>query len=124
MNLWEELKALYFKEFGISGEVLDYIAVFDILKLIALGMSNLNIGVRLHLDESYISEVAQEFYHFEGWKSDLAFYPLLCYNKTNDYHNYKGIATTWNEKLIDLTWDICKRFCEIEREVLKYGESA
>lgn len=112
----------------VPRQIIELIAVKDILALCASGVSNIKISTFLETDEEYVSSVLSEFLGFNGWKEDLDFNPYSIY--TNLVSNgYLGIDNFEREiKTIspfyssdrstnEVMYNVCKDLYEIEREV-------
>lgn len=76
---WDYLKTLLEDKLGIPGNVLDYIAVKDILQLCASGSSNQNISRFTNVDLDYVTSTIREFLLFDGWIDDCDLNPYMTY---------------------------------------------
>jgi hypothetical protein len=78
---WETFKRVC-EEFntGFDSRILDYIAVYDILKYHISGLSLESIKTILKEDEWYIIRVIKDFLDMEPFDEDLDFNPLLFYH--------------------------------------------
>jgi hypothetical protein len=111
MNKWEQFKSKFIEKFPDEDpQLLDYIAVYDIIRLVVSGTSNRDISEILNETEDYIESVVLEFLEFSGYKENLDFSPILQYqrliNKGKQYPFFPQ----------------CEKFLEIKRRVDLYYE--
>ena len=94
---WASVKDYLSRVLDADPLLLDYIAVYDILKLCAEGRSNLSISHILAEDLDYVESVVLEFYGFSGFQQDLDFNVNLCYNRYKyNLYAYLQVARTWD----------------------------
>lgn len=120
--MWTMIKRFYYDKFNINPMVIEYISVQDILKKCATGYSNKRIANSLNEDVNYISDTILEFFDFYGWEYDLDVNPLALYNRsTGDFERYRQevsmVSSLVDSKLLELSFNICKRYNYIERIV-------
>ena len=90
-----------------------------------MGLSNARIAKKNLLDIYFVSKVLSEEVDFEGWNYDLDFSPLAIYNRSNEnflaYEQEILTISPFNfESKIKLSFDICKRYNYIKKEIDKY----
>jgi hypothetical protein len=109
MNKWEKFKAKFIERFPEEDpQLLDYIAVYDIIRLVVGGSSNREIADVLCETEDYIETVAYEFLGFNGYKDSLDFSPIKQYQRlVNKGKQYPFFPQ-------------CEKFLEIRRKVENY----
>jgi hypothetical protein len=127
MNSWELVKQFLSQQINVSPKLIEYIAVYDILKLCAEGRSNLLIANRTGLDIPYIQSVLNEFFLFAGFKDDLEFNSRYLYLRNRfNWYSYLQTARCWDSTSstedIRQSYSINKIFDAIEREVESYYE--
>ena len=126
-SVWELTQFIYKTRYGIPYKVLNYIAVFQILNLCAMGYSTKRISLRLGLNLTYITSILQEYLFFEGWNIDLDFSPLAIYKRCNGnyscfYYNIIGFYTCFDASAIGFSYRICTVVDIIRKEIDKYYE--
>lgn len=127
ITLWDYILNKYSKAESLPPIVVEYIAVFDILKYSVEGISNKRISSRLNMPVDYIENVLIDFLHFTGWDVDIDFSPVaLFYLSACNYSvfYYKVISTSLydvSDNIITLMYNICIRFNKIKETINKYG---
>jgi len=117
---WEEFKRMTGNEYT---SILDYIAVQEILRLHANGLSYKKIAVTVELDEDYILDTIISFLNAIPFKEDLDFNPLFIYENSNDYDEFRAkckISPITNESDISNSWDSCRVYLMLARAVEEY----
>ena len=119
---WSLFKALGYTFKGVSPATLDYIAVLDILKGCASGMSNYNIASLMGLTEKEVVEVLESFLEYSGNEDDL---PYNSYAVFLDYagsyeHFIKALLEIADKEELDRMYKICYNVDAIEKEVDSY----
>jgi len=122
LSNWELFKRYYSDLFDTSLELVDYLAVYDILRLCAYGYSNYKIERYTKIELSYIEDTLLTYYDFCGWACDLDFSPIALYNRSKGNFIYyeqeiRMICDKINKRLLKRTFDISKRFNDIKKEV-------
>jgi|WetSurMetagenome_2_1015567.scaffolds.fasta_scaffold271736_2 hypothetical protein len=109
MNKWEKFKRKFIERFPEEDpQLLDYIAVYDIIRLVVSGTSNRDIADILYESEDYVESVTLEFLDFSGYKENLDFSPILQYQRLiNRGKQYPFFSQ-------------CERFLDIKRKVDDY----
>jgi len=108
-----------------SDKVLDYIAVYDILKECCSGKSNSYISQKLEIDEEYIESCIKEFFGFCGFRLDLDFDCRVLYNRYR-YNKYiyldraTALDPVTDYDMIKKSFQINERLDQIEKEIEKY----
>jgi len=77
---WEIIKEFYKETFGISGSLVDYMSIKDILLMCASGSSNESISKYLEINREYIPAILSSVFGFKGWSRDLELNPYSVYN--------------------------------------------
>ena len=117
---WEEFKKMTGNEYT---SILDYIAVQEILRLHANGLSYKKIAVTVELDEDYILDTIISFLNAIPFKEDLDFNPLFIYENSNDYDEFRAkcnISPITNESDISNSWDSCRVYLMLASAVEEY----
>lgn len=106
---WEQFKNKFRVKFPDEDpQLLDYIAVYDIIRLVVSGTSNRDIAEILNESEDYIESVSLEFLDFSGYKENLDFSPILQYKRLlNRGKQYPFFVQ-------------CEKFVEIKTKVEEY----
>jgi hypothetical protein len=122
---WEIFRKYYSELFGVSLELVDILAVYDVLRMCACGYANYRISKKTKLDIFYIEETLLTYYDFYGWNFDLDFSPIALYNRSNDNINRfeEEIRMTSNrvdEGFIKRMFEISQRFTKIKGEVEEF----
>ena len=126
-SIWEKVKELIHNKTGISFEVLDLLAVNEILLQCVQGLSIAHIAYYVDQDEDYVSNVLEEFLGFSGWSLDLDFSPIVCYNRTNslveflkEVDSFSPLTTKFVAKL---SYEICRKYKKLERIIKNDGNT-
>lgn len=124
-NLWEVIKKSYKDNFNIPELVIEYYANIEIIRKCIYGYSNSRIAFSLNENITYITDVLNSLLLFPGWEKDLDFNPIAVYNKCNDDYNayYMSvimISSISTDSIIRLSFNLCRKFKEIERMIDKY----
>lgn len=119
---WKEITDIYEDLFQIPKNVINYVAVYDILLLCVSGKSNENIGNILNIDIKYVEKDCKEFLDHKGWKGDLDINPLFIYQCVfGNYCDFVGRCKTeskfMTEEQIRESFILCKKFKEMETEI-------
>lgn len=86
-EVWDAVVKFYAENFGISSELVELMAVHDILKLCATGSTNKQIADYLGEDVSEVSRIIQKYYdNFDGWPIEL---------KVNPYSIMSDVLDVW-----------------------------
>ena len=121
-------KSKYLGIFDNNDKLLDYISTIDILRDCAVGYSNYRISKRKHIDTKFIESVLLDAYSISGWNRDLDFSPLALYNISGGNrlmyeHEIIMITGKYDERQVNLTYRICKKYLEIKKEVDDYYDT-
>ena len=122
---WDYLRTLLEEKLNIPGEILDYIAVKDILQLCASGSSNANIARFTNVEIEYVEQTLKEFFHFEGWRDDCDLNPFVLY-KTCDgiWEDFEKEVTILYPYYTELEktklYLIASTYSKIEQDTEKY----
>lgn len=121
-NDWYTVRDLIKKLFLISNQLIDYIAVYEILDLSMCGRSNKSISNAIDTDEDYVVEVLNEFLDFPGFEEDLDFYPITLYIKSKGSFNmFETLCCTVDYYGdIELLYESCKKLVDIKKEVDRF----
>lgn len=123
-TLWDLLKHHYEINFNIPGYIIDYIAIKDIIRDCVVGYSNSTIARRNKQKVSYVLEVLTGYLWFTGWLDDLDFSPMALYEKSNGiklaYEQEINMVSSFSQVIVDMSFEICRRYEQIEKELEKY----
>jgi hypothetical protein len=123
---WESVKRFYVEQFGVDPELVDMVAMGDVLLLSVSGSSNSSISKFLNIDKKVVKEILDTVLDFEGWKEDIEINPysiftnLLRNNQLNSSSFVREInSIERNIKMEDISkmYRICSIFCTIERRI-------
>lgn len=127
---WDITASILEDKLGIPRQVLDYIAVKDILLLCSSGSSNATISQFLNTDLNYVVEVIEEVFLFQGWSEDLDInpYQILCSIYNQNYINpyipfqleVETIAPFYLEETVTRMFIVANTYYKIEKEMEKY----
>ena len=124
-TFWRDLRKYHANKTSSTEKVIDYIAVFEILRLCATGISNADIADMLSIEEYYVKETILEFLDFPGFRSNLAYSPYRFYKVARSFlvfqENLLGTYPDSDKKLARILWDLCDTVYIIEKEINSYG---
>jgi hypothetical protein len=123
-DTWKEILKFYEKELDIPRNVTEFLAVLEILKGCAMGLSNNRIA-KGYDDVDYVAITLINYFNFPGWEYDLDFSPLAIYKRNNgNYLAYEQeITMISNEDFngnIKISYNICKKYIKVKEEIDKY----
>lgn len=120
---WKIFKEEFFKDHEeLNPNILDYIAVEDILLEHLEGSSLEKICEKLELTSQYITSVLKEFLNVEPRKITLKFSPYRIYKNPNiDLKTFKNVLKNM-EQQEEFLLEACEIFEGIQREVEKFYE--
>ena len=126
-NAWLVIQNLYKERYGIEPHLVDYVAVNDILKLCASGLSNKHICKSLDQSPIYVAQVLFHFLGFNGWDSDLDLSPWNVYNRVSGNKlafekEILDLTNLLNDDIIDLAYRVCSIYASIRKEMEKFYE--
>jgi hypothetical protein len=109
--MWDQIKQIYKEKFNVDPEIVELLAVMDILNACVTGLSNKSIAECFDLDEKYIMETLQKYLNFPGWCLDLDKNPLRVYNILDG--NYYAFLDVWDLYV----YEMCTKYKEYERKL-------
>ena len=121
--IWEFTKDFYEKELGVPKIIVEYLAIIDVISLVASGHSNKTISNTLEkMSEQYIESVCQKFLDFDGWKEDLDMNTYFVYKNTGRSYNafyiqVESVTPLFTEATISRAYEVCKKFDFMKREI-------
>lgn len=123
---WKLIQLINQGTTGIPPNILDIIAVKDILYHCVCGYSVEDISVTLDMDESYILEVIKDFLNFSGWEKSLRVSPYRLYRTSSeDIESFRKTFTLVGQikdrEIISSAYTICYRYDKLKEELQKYG---
>jgi len=125
-SVWEFTKDFYEKELGVPKRVVEFLAVIDVIGLVASGHSNRTISNTLEkMSESYIESICKRFLAFDGWEEDLDVNVYFVYKNTGK--NLEG----FNAQVENITpllkgndifkaYEVCSMFENMKKEINTY----
>jgi len=125
-DVWEFTKDFYEKELGIPKKVVEFLAVIDIVALVASGHSNRTISNTLErMSESYIESICKRFLAFPGWKEDLDVNVYFVYRNTGKhsegfYAQIENITPLLKGNEVHRAYEVCNIFEKMKKEIDKY----
>ncbi len=123
MDTWELIKRIYQEKLNIPSDVIEYVAIMDILKLCACGYCNKHISRVTRHDMQYIESVLMEVFGFRGFQSDMDFSPIAIYTKCNKklvFYTELSVISDKNIKLVEFLYALCSKYTQIKSYVDKY----
>jgi hypothetical protein len=119
---WEVFTEYVYNRFGISKEILDYIAVNDILLCCVAGLGNNTISMKYKLSADYVSDVLKEFLDFDGWEHDLDVNTFFIYETSGTlFESFKMMIELTTKLLtdneIENAYRICKLYTKIKERI-------
>ena len=124
-TLWDYIKSIYFSKFRIPSIVIEYVAVFDILTLFIIGLSNFSISLLTNFPEDYIRDVLKSNLGSYGWYDDLDCVPYLYYVSSNgDMVVFENMLMNATNKIrydhCSFIYNLCIKFNKIRLEINRY----
>jgi len=122
---WERLKKFISERTGNSEAQVELMSVIEILDMCVSGASVLDICDSLELDVKFVSEILKKYLGFTGWEESLKINPLALYKSCNMEYNrfidaYKKFTNKHNALYIELLFNLCKHYSELESELETY----
>lgn len=126
-SVWEKVKDLINERTGLSFEILDLLAVNEILLQCVQGLSVTHIARYIEQDEQYVRDVLMEFLDFGGWEVDLDFSPIVVYNRCVDKKEFINDVDifspfTYSDD-VSMSYDLCEKYKILERKLENDGNS-
>jgi len=120
---WELIRAIHSDKTGIPPNVVDYIAVRDILFSCISGISNKSIADFFHMDEEYVREVIEEFFDTSGLSVDLPVRPYFFYKQDMSGSEFADKLSEYLDpsSIMDM-YLACAMFDKIKEEIIKYDK--
>lgn len=120
---WELIQTLYKSKFGTEPEVIDFIAVQDVLRLCCYGLTTEQISSELFVEEGYVISILEEYYNFSGWTKKMKIDLYSLYRSTvdfDDFENYLVNFASGNVKAESMrhAYDMCATYEKL-KELLK-----
>jgi hypothetical protein len=123
-SLWSHIKKFHSKRTGIPEEIVEYIAVFEILRLCVTGISNTTISEMLELEEYYVKENLIEYLDYPGFSANLSFSPYRFYKVARGNFELFMLHVMGTHQMTPgtalLLHTICDKVSEIESEITDY----
>lgn len=123
---WNLVLNYYSKAFSYPYEIVEYLAVRDILKRNCMGYSNYRIAKKLKMKVQYVSDSIFQFFGTYGLLSDLSYSPLAIYKNnrtlesfTNEVNSTECYSKLHKEIIYNM-YISCKIFFEYEEELKNY----
>ena len=126
-NAWDLIKKIYKKNFDISGSLVDYVAINDILLQCVSGLANEKISFSTDLDLEYVEATLYSYLGFSGWDCDLDLSPWYVYqsvsgNKFAFEKKINDLTKLLKDDIIDLAYRVCSIYESIQKEIEKFYE--
>lgn len=122
---WEDVKSFYTETFKVSPELVDLVAISDVLLMSVSGSSNTSISKFLDLDTQVVEEILDTALGFKGWENDLEFNPYQIYaflknidsvTEPNFKRECLAILGLPNAT-VHLIFHLCKQYSDIEERI-------
>jgi hypothetical protein len=117
---WRLIKSQYKRLFNIPTDIIDKVAVEEILRLSCSGLSNEDISSSLDYDTKYIEGTLLTYLRFAGWSETLDINPLLLYNSNRVKKDFLNIVKDNGE----IAWEICSRYTKIEERIKRFYDNS
>lgn len=91
ITLWDAVKNIYYLKHGIPTDIIDLIAVKEILFKCVTGYSTEDISMYMQLSFDYVNEVLEHYFNFGGWTHSLQINPYPLYDE--DFQEFKNRIT-------------------------------
>lgn len=113
-----------YKKLGNDEELIEIMIYFDILRLVACGLSNKTIARRAELDEKIIAKLIKKYYNFDGFTidTDVDIYTIYkrCEGNIDKFSFEIIICSAYIQPDDIITYyRVCSKFEEIERRLEK-----
>jgi len=123
-SLWSHIKKLHSDKTGVPERIVEYIAIFEMCRLCATGVSNTTISEMLELEEYYVKESLIDYLDFPGFPANLAFSPYRFYKVARgDFDTFvRNLKGTYNMpfKWIVTVFGLCTKVEFIEEKIKEY----
>ena len=124
-DVWKEFCEYVNTTLEIPKEILNLLAVNDILFACVVGLSNKTIANRFNLDIEYIKYTLKEFLDFEGWEYDLDLNAFNIYKRSNrDLNSFSLFVDTLSSLVTketkEILFGLCEKYEELFKKVEKY----
>lgn len=120
-ELWEQFKKYYMNLHKVSERIVDLIAVIDIIRLCAKGLSNKSISKFLDMDEEYIRSVLIEFIDFEGFDKNLDMDILDVFQRSSSIEEFSQriseITPLISEGDKQKGYEVCMKYFQLKKEL-------
>lgn len=124
LKTWEDFKSYFEDRFKISGQVLDNIAVYDVLLMFLSGLSNTDIADSVELDIQTISDILMDYFGFAGWDELQEVSYWFLFNFTETKEDFLMFLKNYNIKYDpEKLYYMCILLKKIEVELDKWYEA-
>jgi hypothetical protein len=123
---WGVISALLSEKLNIPIRILNLVAVYDILKLTASGVSKLEISLVTEQPISYVEDASFNYLGTIGWDTDIDFNPYQVFmnNLTHGYADFETfksevhtISPITTDDEITALFFVAKQFKHIDDEI-------
>lgn len=126
-EIWDAIVKFYADSFGIPSELVELMAVYDILKLCATGSTNRQIAEYLGEDVKEVGKILETYFHFDGWPIELPINPYSIMSDVLDaweglprfdaFRNEVLTRMQSNEFEVYFMYDVAKQCHDLERRL-------
>lgn len=124
-QLWDYVVDMYKEKLNIPKDIVELLSVLDILQKCIEGLSNEIISRYLDLDLRFIKTTLEKYFSFDGWSNSLDFSPIQVYNRVSNLEEFifevEMIAALVLPLDVNLSYEVCKKYKELENSLEKYG---
>ncbi len=120
---WDLIRAVHSEKTGVPPHVVDYIAVYDILKLCVSGKSIDSIAESLEFTSEYVMETIGKFLLLPEWEECTINLYHLYLASLRDLQQYRKIVSrisSMSEQDITSSFSACYLFYGIEQELISH----
>lgn len=122
-NNWCETSKLIARFFGTTVELIDHIAVYEVLEMCLFGKSNQHISDKLDLHVNCVEEILFEYLNFIGFTETLEISPIIVFEKYQNQDTFSGAMfcySDFDDQMITKLFNGCVRLKEMKKEIDRY----
>lgn len=120
---WCSTSKLIARFFGTTAEIIDCIAVYEVIEMCLFGKSNKEISEKLDLDIVCVSEILLEYINFSGFEDTEEVSPIIVFEKYQNQDTFSGAMfcySDFSDQMITKLFNGCVRLKEMKKEIDNY----